>query len=146
MAADRPGRYELQVRVGEERFTKTAVFSDAVLRRSPRRPSRGFFDQLLYPAELPLPADAPIESILVDYPDGQVSLRTEWAIAQALEALEHAAPLATVNAAALDVFLRMGDLANLTGEPKSWLDGLVSQKNKATEPEQNQAGERNMRR
>ena len=83
VTANQPGSYPVSVRVGEDRFSKSVVFSDAGLRRSPRRPSRGFFDQLLYPAEPPMPAGAPIESITVNYPDGRVSLfgwHTHWLV------------------------------------------------------------------
>ncbi len=83
VAAQQPGEYELHVRVGEDVFGKRLRVSEAVVRRSPVRPSSGLLDQLLYPVEPPLPADAPIESITVSYPEGDVSLlgwETHWLV------------------------------------------------------------------
>jgi hypothetical protein len=42
-----------------------------VRRRSPVRVEAGFLNQLLYPAEEPIPADSPVESIALTYPDNQ---------------------------------------------------------------------------
>ncbi len=67
-----PGEHELRVRIGDEVFSKQVLVSDAVVRRAPTRPSGGFVDQLLNPAERPLPGDAPIESITVTYPEASM--------------------------------------------------------------------------
>lgn len=64
-----PGEYELQVRVGSEQYAKSIRVSDAVVRRSPERLERGFLNQLLYPAEAPLPSGAAVTSISVGYPE-----------------------------------------------------------------------------
>lgn len=66
------GEYELQVRVGTETFGKTLRASDDVARRSPVRLERGFLNQLLYPAEPPLPAGAAVTAITLAYPERDV--------------------------------------------------------------------------
>jgi hypothetical protein len=68
------GEYDIEVGLGAGTYVKSVVVSDSVQRRSPFRLARGFVNQLLYPAEDPLPASAPIESITVVYPDADVSL------------------------------------------------------------------------
>jgi uncharacterized membrane protein (DUF106 family) len=68
------GAYELQLRLGQERFTKSVQVSNAVLRRSPVRLEAGFLNQLLYPAEPPLPADGSLTSISLAYPEQNVRL------------------------------------------------------------------------
>jgi len=47
---------------------------DGVVRRSPVRPERGLVNQVLYPSEPPVPADAPIGSIRIDYRETDVSV------------------------------------------------------------------------
>lgn len=74
IAAQRPGEYELRVRIGEQVFSKFLLVTNAIVRRAPVRPSRRLQDQLFYPVEPPLPPDAPIESITVGYPEARVSL------------------------------------------------------------------------
>lgn len=69
-----PGRHELTVTVGGNEYAKLVQVSDAVVRRSPIRPSKTLLDQLIYPVEPPLPQDAPIVSIEINYPDGHVGL------------------------------------------------------------------------
>ncbi|MFW6198264.1 MAG: hypothetical protein ACOC5E_00425 [Acidobacteriota bacterium] len=68
------GVHELGVALGGDTWSKRVVASEQVLRRSPWRLQAGFLDQLLYPAESPLPADAPVAQIAVDYPDREVGL------------------------------------------------------------------------
>jgi uncharacterized membrane protein (DUF106 family) len=83
IAADEPGRYELTVNTGEREVVKSVIYSSVAGRRSPRRPSGRLLDQLLYPAEPPVPPGSTVESIEIDYPDGQVSLlgwRTHWLV------------------------------------------------------------------
>ena len=72
IAADRDGDYVLSVALGDARFTKTVLVSNFVGRRSPIRLESGILNQLFYPSEPPLPADAPISSIAVTYADGYV--------------------------------------------------------------------------
>jgi hypothetical protein len=68
------GDYALRVKAGERVYTKDAQVSRGVRRRSPVRVEAGFLNQLLYPAEEPLPADGPIESITLTYPDNEAVL------------------------------------------------------------------------
>jgi uncharacterized membrane protein (DUF106 family) len=82
VSAGEPGTYELQIRFDGETYTKSAVAVADVRRRSPER-VRGWFRELVYPAEAPLPADGAIESISLDYPDREVSLlgwKAHWLI------------------------------------------------------------------
>ncbi len=86
LAAERPGNYDLKVKVGGETVAKSAVAttSKSLVLRSPRRPSTGFFDQLLYPAEPPVPKNGVIESIDLVYPDRDVNFfgwHVTWIIA-----------------------------------------------------------------
>jgi hypothetical protein len=62
----------LTIHVDGETQVKSAVVSDAVVRRSPIRVSPGFVDQLLYPAEDPLPPGGAIRSISLAYPERNV--------------------------------------------------------------------------
>lgn len=68
------GDFELRLVVGDEVFTKRLRVSDNVVRRSPIRVEAGFFRELIYPAEPPLPADAPVDEIRIDYPMATVGL------------------------------------------------------------------------
>lgn len=70
MRADRKGDYEIGVRVDDQVYTKEVQVADNIRRRSPVRVAPGFFDQLLYPAEAPLPADSPLRSVALAYPSG----------------------------------------------------------------------------
>jgi hypothetical protein len=81
IAAEKPGDYDLAVALDGQRFTKSVEVAQGLVRRSPRRVSAGFLDQLLYPAEDPLPADSPIESIAVGYPPADTTFfggASEW--------------------------------------------------------------------
>jgi hypothetical protein len=86
VAGREPGTHELRL-LGSDGFetTKTVVVSDRVVRRSPLKPSADdWLGQIAYPAERPVPADGPIESIELRYPEADVSLlgwRTHWLIA-----------------------------------------------------------------
>jgi uncharacterized membrane protein (DUF106 family) len=83
IVTDRPGSYDLRVRVRETSFSKSVRVTDDVVRRAPVRP-RTILQQLLNPVEAPLPAGAPIKSITVGYPDADVSLlgwRMHWLLA-----------------------------------------------------------------
>jgi len=75
------GAYELRVIAGGETFTKSVEVTDRVVRRSPSRLEKGFFNQLLYPAEDPLPASTQIRAITVTYPEGNAGFagwESEW--------------------------------------------------------------------
>ena len=73
-----PGDYEIGITLGGETYRKSARVSDAVVRRSPVKPSR-LIDQLIYPAEAPVPTAGPIDSIRLHYPDGAVHI-LGWSI------------------------------------------------------------------
>lgn len=69
------GDYELRIVNGSETLTKSvrvAEGADLVRQRSPLR-VRGFLQELLYPAEAPLPQGA-FESIAVTYPEASVDV------------------------------------------------------------------------
>jgi hypothetical protein len=68
------GDYALTLRLGPREYTKTVQVSPAVRRRSPVRFAPGFLNELLYPAEEPLPKGSPVESITVGYPEASVSV------------------------------------------------------------------------
>lgn len=77
------GEHEMTLRLAGEEHSKSVRVSGNVVRRSPRRPSPGLLDQLLFPVEPPLPADSLVESIEVTYPDAGVSLlgwETHWIV------------------------------------------------------------------
>jgi hypothetical protein len=48
--------------------------TEGIVRRSPVRASSSFFEQLIYPAESPLPQSASLRSITVEYPALRVSM------------------------------------------------------------------------
>lgn len=68
-----PGTYEVRIADGNDSVTKTVLVAKGVLRRSPRR-IRGFWNELLYPAEPPLPAESSFRSVAVTYPDAEVNV------------------------------------------------------------------------
>ena len=68
------GSYEVQLRLGDRTYSKSIRVSDAVIRRSPVRLEPGLLNQLLYPAESPLPADGAVTSISVAYPETDVTV------------------------------------------------------------------------
>jgi len=67
------GDHELRVRLGETEVAKSLRARDGVLRRSPLRHAGSFLDQVLYPAEPPLPA-GPLRAIEVEYPEAGTTL------------------------------------------------------------------------
>lgn len=81
IAAEEWGDYDLVFDVGGQRVTKSLQVSHGVIaRRSTVRPA-SFLDQILYPAEPPLPGSLPIAKITVDYPpaDGGVGWHNDLA-------------------------------------------------------------------
>jgi uncharacterized membrane protein (DUF106 family) len=77
------GDHELVISMGGVSVTKAVTASHIITRRSPYRVA-GIIDQLIYPAEPPLPADSPFERITVHYTDATVNLlgwNTHWMIA-----------------------------------------------------------------
>jgi len=80
---ERAGDYQLQVKVDKTIFTKSVRVSEAIVRRSPLRVEPRLVNQLLYPAERPLPAGGPVHSIAVTYPRRGVSVlgrEMHWAL------------------------------------------------------------------
>jgi len=74
LAAASWGDYQVEVRVGDEVYSKRVRVSDDLARLSPVRPSAAFLSQLTWPAEAPLPAGGPLEEISVTYPAGEIGL------------------------------------------------------------------------
>lgn len=69
MVAEQAGDYDLTVRLGDDSFVKSVQVSEEFVSRSPLRAVPGFMDQLLYPAEKPLPKGAPVRAIELTYPE-----------------------------------------------------------------------------
>ena len=67
----------LWVHVGEARYEKSLNATEGVVRRSAKRVS-ALLDQFLYPAERPLPEDAPVRSISVSYPQAEWVNTPQW--------------------------------------------------------------------
>jgi uncharacterized membrane protein (DUF106 family) len=69
-----PGDYTVDVVLDGQSYSKSVTVSDDVVLRSPSRLARGFWNQLLYPAEEALPSESPIRSVTIGYPDSSVSV------------------------------------------------------------------------
>jgi len=67
LEALQPGAHELTFRIGDSEYAKTFGAGTGFMRLNPRR-SAGWADLLLYPLEKPLPDDAAVRSIQIDYP------------------------------------------------------------------------------
>ena len=74
ISSSEPGDFTVDVTLDGQAYSKTVRVSDDVVLRSPSRLEKGFLNQLLYPAEVPLPSDSPIKSISVTYPEETVSV------------------------------------------------------------------------
>lgn len=77
------GEHDLKVSLGDQSWTKTVTASQTVTRRSPERLEAGFVNQLIYPAEDPLPKNGPVRAISLVYPDSKVGVMgwgTHWMI------------------------------------------------------------------
>jgi len=72
--AEKWGDYALALRLGDQHYSKTVQVSPEVRRRSPVRLEPTFMNELLYPAEDPLPKGSPVSAITLGYPDGSVSV------------------------------------------------------------------------
>ena len=68
------GDYELRLNIGGQTFIKTLHVSSRVARRSPSRLEPGLVNTILYPAEPPLPSDAPVTAISVTYPERDIDV------------------------------------------------------------------------
>jgi len=83
MTPQRAGEYELRLRVGQGSYTKTLRASEAIARRSAVRVEQGFFNQLMYPSEAPLPIDGPVSAITITYPEREIVVlgrRAHWIV------------------------------------------------------------------
>jgi len=84
LAADAPGDYDLGIQIGDSpRVGKTVRVTPRTVRLSPVRVDPGFWSQLIYPAEPPLPAGQPIRAIHLGYPDRDITVlgfRLHWMI------------------------------------------------------------------
>lgn len=72
LVPEKPGRYELGVELGGERVAKSLVVDSRPTRRSPERLEGTFLNQLLYPAEPPLPNGSPLHAITLSYPEATI--------------------------------------------------------------------------
>ena len=71
--AEAPGDYELTIGIGTETATKSVRVADGVARRSPFR-IKGFLNELLFPAEAPLPSGGAFAEITVTYAETNVNV------------------------------------------------------------------------
>jgi hypothetical protein len=69
LGARAEGSYDVRVQVGGEEVTKSVRVGEGPARRSPLRVSPAVLDEILNPAEAPLPKGAGIASISLDYPE-----------------------------------------------------------------------------
>lgn len=68
-----PGTHTLAFKLGDSVFEKRLAIGTGMMRTSALLPGRSWTKVLEYPAEPPFAADAPIESIAIDYP-----ARSSW--------------------------------------------------------------------
>ncbi len=81
--AETQGAFLLTIRAGDSEADKTLHVSTDVARRSPLRTDRSILNQLIYPAESPLPASGPFHSIEITYPERDIQvfgLSLHWMI------------------------------------------------------------------
>lgn len=74
LKAEARGDYQVALELDGERYEKNLQVVDYIARRSPVRPDATFLDQLLYPAEKPLPANGAVQSIALKYPPGDAGI------------------------------------------------------------------------
>jgi hypothetical protein len=77
LRVEQRGDYEVGVRLGGTVYGKSLSASPRLERRSPVRHAGAFGDQVLLPAEAPLPRGAPVTRIEIRYPDTGIT----WDIA-----------------------------------------------------------------
>lgn len=68
LRGEKPGDYTLRFNAGDATYEKELVVGDAALAVSAMRPAKVWTDQLLHPIEPPIDDDAPIRSIIIEYP------------------------------------------------------------------------------
>ncbi len=69
---EREGHYELGITLDGETLTKSLEVDPRPTRRSPSRLRGSFLNQLLYPAESPLPRGSTVEAIHLTYPETEI--------------------------------------------------------------------------
>jgi len=75
LAAEREGDFQIGISIdGAPPVTKTLRVTKSLVRLSPVRVDSGFFSQLIYPAEPPLPRDSSIREIRISYADREISV------------------------------------------------------------------------
>ena len=74
LEAEAQGDYEVTFELDGMRYEKNFQATDVIARRSPVRPAATFLDQLLYPAEAPLPAEGAVQSISMTYPPADAGI------------------------------------------------------------------------
>ena len=74
LRVEETGDHAIGIRLGDATYDKSLPGPGPIERRSPLRPDRSFLDQLVYPAEPPLPADSPIEAIRIELDPGAVAI------------------------------------------------------------------------
>lgn len=74
LVAAQDGSYDVKILVGGESAIKTVRVSSALAQVSPERLRGHFWERILLSGESALPADGPIESVTVDYPDRNIPL------------------------------------------------------------------------
>ena len=82
-AAGRRGSSSFSCRSGARPSRNRSTFQIRCVRRSPVRLEPAFVNQLLYPAEAPLPGEPPVTSISVAYPERDIpvfGLELHWMI------------------------------------------------------------------
>jgi len=74
LVATKEGSYEIQIIADGQTMTKTVRVSSEVARVSPVRLRDHFWERMFLSGESALPANSPIESISVDYPERSIPL------------------------------------------------------------------------
>ena len=83
LVAEAEGEFEATIDLDGESYSKTVRVAPGLARRSPERRRGTLLNQLLYPAEPPLPRSGPIEAIRVGYPDAEVGFlfwKAHWMV------------------------------------------------------------------
>jgi hypothetical protein len=79
LRVEEQGEFEIGITVAGNSVTKSLDATDVTTRRAPVRTDSGFLNQLLYPAEAPLPGGAGFVSISIDYPEATIPfLFIDW--------------------------------------------------------------------
>jgi hypothetical protein len=74
VVAEKDGRYDIDIGISGQTFSKTIVVSSGVARLSPVRLRGRFWERLFVSAEPALPESSPVESIAVNYSDRSIHL------------------------------------------------------------------------